>query len=211
MFRNLLPMLLLTSLCGGSILLSAQTVANDLPDPALEKQPEIILLSGISWEGSDNLYRTFFLSAERPFGVYHHAGLLFSSYLPRRNNYSYYNDPNLEKGGYEVGLFSKFFLHGRLTGRRSHLYYGPQMRFGQRRITYYDGYTNNGTTFNYRVSTTKFLFCLGGQYRLGHAALEWSLPIGLEYARTSAIGSIADSFVDTHLSTLPSISLGFRF
>ena len=203
-----LPILLLTFLCGGSILLSAQTAAIDLPDPALEKQPEIILLSGISWEGSDNVYRTFFLSAERPWGPYHHAGLLYSTYLPRNNNY--YFNRNLEKGGYEVGLFSKFFLHGRLTGRRSHLYFGPQMRFGQRRMSYYDGYTNNGTTYKYKVNTTKLLFCLGGQYHLGHAALEWSLPIGLEYARTSAIGYIADSFANTQLSTLPSISLGFR-
>ncbi|MEO6038888.1 MAG: hypothetical protein ABIQ93_10775 [Saprospiraceae bacterium] len=193
----------------GSTLLSAQVAAIDLPDPASERQPPVIILSGIARETSDEGYRTFFLSAEHPFSPYHHVGVLYSLYLPDNTN-SYYRE-DLQKGSYEWGFFGKFFLHGRLSGRRSHLFFGPQMRFGLRKKIFTEGFAGNAVTYNYRVSTTKFLFSLGGQYRLGHAALEWSLPIGWEYARISSNRpSDNANSTQTHFSAIPGIALGIR-
>ena len=127
MSSPLLSTLLVVVACGGGRCVPAQTATIDLPDPALAERPQVVVLSGISTEGGgDGAFQSFFLSAECPVGAYQHVGLQYGTYLPDENNYYV----SLREGGCEIGLFSKFFLHGRLSGRRSHLYYGPQLRFG---------------------------------------------------------------------------------
>ena len=206
---NHLLRILFFSLASGSTLLSAQVASIDLPDPALERQSSLIVLGGIAPAASDETYRTFFLSTEYPFGAYHHAGVLYSIYLP--DNGSGYAHQDLQKGSYELGIFSKFFMHGRLSGRRSNLFFGPQLRFGLRKKIYTEGNASNAVTYNYRVSTSKFLFCLGGQHQLGHGVFEWSLPIGFEYARTSTNRpSDYSGLSATRLCVMPAIALGIR-
>ncbi len=190
--------------------LSAQKKSIDLPDPALAPRPRLIVLSGVAVQGSQRVFQTFCLSAERPLGPYQNVGLQYTSYLSQSNNI--YDYSVLREGSYEVGMFSKFFLHGRLSGRRSHLYYGPQLRFGVRKMVYDNNYSNNDRPYNYRVTTAKALFCLGGQYTLGRALLEWSLPLGVEYAHSNLptdIGYYGDEN-GRYITMLPGIALGFR-
>ena len=82
----------------------------------------------------------------------------------------------VRQGSYEIGLFSKFYLHGRLSGRRSHLYYGPQLRFGVRKMTYVNTFSSNAIPYDFQVNITKALVCPGGHYQLGHGVFEWSIP-----------------------------------
>lgn len=210
--NGLLCTLLLALASGSSALLSAQEKTIDLPDPAAAPQPRLIVLSGIAAEGSTSVFQTFFLLAERPCGPYRHLGLQYTTYLSD-SNYGFYN--NLRKGSYELGVFSKFFLHGRLSGRRSHLYYGPQLRFGVRKLIYSNNYPSNGSLYNYRTNTAKVLFCIGGQYTLGRAVFEWSLPLGVEYTRSNLSANL-DPYGyygirnGRHFTTLPGVALGFR-
>ncbi len=200
---HLLRILLLLLAGNGSVLLCAQQATVDLPDPALEPQPKLIVLAGIAPQLSYDYFRTFFLAAERSWGPYRHAGLQFSQYLT--NNNEYYDLISTAKLSYEVSIYSKFFMHGRLSGRRSNFYYGPQIRFGLRQLERYN-YPN--PPLNYQQHTTKFLFCLGAQYRLGHAILDWTLPIGAEISRLRQEGTVHPS--TTRLCVIPSIALGFR-
>lgn len=215
MSSPLLNTLLVVVACGGGHCVPAQTATIDLPDPALAERPQVVVLSGISTEGGgDGAFQSFFLSAECPVGAYQHVGLQYGTYLPDENNYYV----SLREGGYEIGLFSKFFLHGRLSGRRSHLYYGPQLRFGVRKMTYGRTFNSifpgNNAPYDYQVNTTKVLLCLGGQYTLGHGVFEWSLPVGVEYERSNLPASIDQygfgSGNRRHFILLPGIALGFR-
>ncbi|MEO6758514.1 MAG: hypothetical protein ABIO24_03600, partial [Saprospiraceae bacterium] len=119
--------------------LYAQLAAIDLPDPALTPQPAMILLGGLSPEVGGEHYRTVFLSTEHPFNPYHHIGLQYTYFLPKPANT--YGNRSLEKGGYDLGLYSKFFLHGRLSGRISNLYLSPQLRIGRKNRRFYELYT----------------------------------------------------------------------
>ncbi len=212
--NKLLCVLMMCIACCGNGRLYAQERSIDLPDPALAPRPHVIVLSGIAAEASSDVFQTFFMSAEHPVGPYQNIGLQYIAYLSQSSDsYSYYS--TLRKGGYEVGLFSKFFLHGRLSGRRSHLYYGPQVYFGTRKMTYKNVYNTNNLEYNYQVTTTKIMFCLGGQYSMGHAVFEWSLPIGMAYERSNLPTDIDpynnyNSGNSRNFSSIPSIAIGFR-
>ncbi len=213
MIYNLLRALSLFIVCCQGTFVSAQRAAIDLPDPALAARPRLILLSGVGAEGSTDAFQTFFLSAERAVSAYQHLGVQYTSYLSAANDlYSY---TTLRKGSYEIGLISKFFLHGRLSGRRSHLYYGPQLRFSSRKMLFKNSYINNNVPYNYQVNATKVMFCLGGQYNFGPAVFEWSLPLGVEYSRSNLPTSIDpynyySSDNSRNFTAIPSLSLGFR-
>jgi len=213
MTYNFLRIVLFLIVCGTGTFVFAQQAAIDLPDPALAPRPALIIMSGVAAEASTNTFQTFFLSAERAINAYQHLGVHYTSYLSATDDL--YSITTLRKGSYEIGLVSKFFLHGRLSGRRSHLYYGPQLRFGTRKMLFNNRDNNNSLPYNYQVTTTKVLFCLGGQYNIGRAVFEWSLPLGVEYSRSNLPSALDpynnyNSENSRNSTTIPTIGIGFR-
>jgi len=211
--------------CGffGSENALAQT--NDVPDPTLIKPPHVILQVGVGsqWLGGDNWRSTVF-SIEHPVGPYQHLGIGANFLLPTYSGsqvYSYYAfDRQLTKGSYEIGLFYKVFLHGRLTGRRSPLYVAPEIKFGRRNFIqkYYNDVfplPSTPSEQHYWESTTKFSLRVGAQYKIGPAILEVALPIAIERARTSRPSSLYLNYdstpLSTHLLLLPSLQFGIAF
>lgn len=148
----------------------------DIPDPAARKPYKFVVQTGIALQWFDTQFKSFTLSAERPLNLYNHVGLQANFFFP--NDEYYYR--NLTGKSWELGIFSKSFLHGRLTGRRSSTYVGPDIRLGQRvyRDYSFDGFQN--TYIERKASTFKFMARVGWQYHFGPAVLEIAFPIGIE-------------------------------
>ncbi|MEI6408137.1 MAG: hypothetical protein WCR52_02030 [Bacteroidota bacterium] len=212
--------------CGGFFgPVNALAQNGDVPDPTLVKPPHIIFQVGVSsqWLGGNNWRSTVF-SIEHPFGLYEHLGVDANFILPNYTDnqyYSYYSfDRQLSKGSYEVGLFYKIFLHGRLTGRKSNLYVAPELKFGRRNFKqkyYNDVYPlpNTPSEIHFHENTTKFVFRVGAQYKIGPAILEIALPIAIEKFKTINPATVYNSYnyngTNTHLLLLPCLQLGIAF
>lgn len=162
------------------LLLSLQRLAGqDVEDPSLRKPYNLVVQTGISLQWFETQYKAFTLSIERPLNLYNHFGVQANFFFA--NDFYYYNQ-GVTNDSWEVAFFSKSFFRGRLTGRRSNAYIGPDMRFGRRHALYNSGFDLN---LEKRTSSTvKILVRMGWQYHLGRlAVLEFSLPIGLEWAK----------------------------
>lgn len=149
----------------------------------LEKRPPSVILQtgiGIQWFGETYKLSTF--SVERPVGPYWHLGLHGGYYFQNQPNFFDFNQNFL--GGFEAGGFSKYFLHGRLSGHKSGFYLGPEMRVGQRRFqlspsNFFPPITNP-THVTYQETSVKLLFRWGLQWQFGRAVLEIFAPFGIE-------------------------------
>ena len=132
-------------------------------------------------------------------------------------------EQNLHPGSYEIGLFSKFFMHGRLSGRRSHLYFGPQLRFRVRRLISNEQNEQPYYGFHYWQRNPRILpgeqplnycFAWAGSTSIGHA-VRWNgpCPSAWKAPTPSSIGSHGSPITTTpkyaHLSTAPGIALGY--
>lgn len=151
--------------------------AQDIPDPSAQKPYKVVVQTGIALQWFDEQFKSFMLSAERPLNLYNHVGLQANFFFPNGKDYYY---RTITGDSWEVGVFSKTFFHGRLTGRRSNVYVGPDIRFGKRIYldNYYSGFENVVTERT--ASTFKFMARIGWQYHWGPAVLEIALPIGIE-------------------------------
>ncbi len=156
--------------------LALSAAAQDIEDPSLRKPPVVIVQSGIALQWFDEQYKSFTLAAERPVNLYNHIGLQVNLFFPVYDSDNYYGA--IAPGSYEAGVFAKCFFHGRLSGRRSKTYYGPDLRFGQRNYHYTNYF--DGTEYTVKARTFKFLARLGWQFHLGPAILELATPFGLE-------------------------------
>lgn len=198
--------LLLLFLC----LLHLGLAAQKAEDPALRKPFKMIVQTGLALQWFDTQFKSITLSAECPLNLYNHFGIQANFFFP--NNGDGYLYRTITGDSYEIGVFSKSFFHGRLTGRRSNAYIGPDMRFGQR--TYLDYGPFDGTLIERKSVTFKFLARMGWQFHMGPAILEFALPIGFE----------SEKFKDEPISTTfyyftnsawfiaaPSLSLGIGF
>jgi hypothetical protein len=157
-------------------LLFSALQAQDIPDPAARKPYKVVVQTGIALQWFDVQFKSFTLSAERPLNLYNHIGLQANFFFPN-DDYFY---RGITGGSWELGIFSKSFFHGRLTGRRSSTYVGPDIRLGQR--VYLDRYSDGFENFSAerKASTFKFMARVGWQYHWGPAVLEIALPIGIE-------------------------------
>lgn len=149
--------------------------AQDIEDPSARKPYNVVVQTGIALQWFDAQFKSFTISAERPLNLYNHAGIQANFFFPNNNEYYYYR--TITGKSFEVGVFAKSFFHGRLTGRRSNSYIGPDMRLGRR--VYLDSGAF-GETYEFKAATFKFLARLGWQYHLGPAVFEITLPIGFE-------------------------------
>jgi len=160
---------LLSAFCLGSFC----SIAQDIEDPSARKPYKMVVQTGIALQWFDEQFKCFTLSAERPLNLYNHVGMQANFFFPNDNYYR-----NITGKSYEVGVFAKCFFHGRLTGRRSKSYIGPDMRWG-RRVYLSDGSFVNETV-ELKASTFKFMCRIGWQYHFGPAVLELALPFGYE-------------------------------
>ncbi len=174
--------LLLPFFCFGSFCSSAQ----DIEDPSARIPYRIVVQTGIALQWFDEQFKCFTLSAEKPLNLYNHVGMQANFFFPNDN----YNYRNVTGKSYEVGVFAKCFLHGRLTGRRSKTYLGPDMRWGSRVYQSVGGAFSN-EIIETRASTFKFMCRIGWQYHFGPAVLELALPFGIE----------KESFKDENVNT----------
>ena len=197
----------------------------ELVDPMSLPQPKLIALAGLTTQWFDPNLKAASFALERPVNIYHHLGIQANMIVPGflEKTYYYFTFPGgtttrqglaVESGSFEVGIYYKSFFHGRLTGRKSSIYIGPDIRFGWRRYT--DDYLFNGVRTPFKGQTTKFLVRLGAVHKIGKALIEVNLPIGAENEKDSRGKTLVDPFGNGSGSLsgrryvmLPSISLGY--
>lgn len=172
--------------------------------------PRIIVMTGLGIDGSSEPYKMFCASVERPAGPYLYFGLIGCYYF--EDDFDEQGSTEFS-GGYNIGGYAKYFLHGRFSGRKSGVYVGPELRFGQRRFTSF-GYANLPFPFPpeivespYQEQTTKILVRWGLQWQFGHTCLDLAVPLGLEVYKTSGYFYGRQ----THLVIAPSFQLGIAF
>lgn len=201
--KQLLPFLFLFGTCS----LSAQVAA----DPTLPKPYRLVVQNGIALQWFDTQFKSFMVSVERPLNLYNHFGFQANFFFPNDQSGYYYR--SISGQTWELGVFTKCFFHGRLTGRRSKAYLGPDMRVGVRRYIAYDPF--DGSEIERKSSTVKLMTRMGWQYHLGPAVLEIALPIGFEVEKFSNDRRYATFYYETGDNTwfvaAPSVSLGIGF
>lgn len=182
-------------------------------EDAHEKRPPFIIVQtgiGMQWFGES--YKVFMLSAERPLGAYWHVGMQGTRFLNRESEYYYYYGDLV--GGFEFSVYAKYFLHGRLSGRKSGLYLGPEFRAGSRRFQIVqDIFFPPSPTPNYikhKEKLTKLMLRWGMQWQFGHATLELAVPFGVEFFTPKANTSLGYGN-DNQFVMLPTLQLGVAF
>lgn len=174
--------------------------------------PKVIVQTGIGFQWFGENYKMYHLSAEIPYSRYWHLGIQSSFYLREQSSY-YYTSEFL--GGYELGAYSKYFLHGRFSGRKSGLFLGPEFRYGTRKFrssldfTFPPPPVPNYQYYEERV--TKVMLRWGIQWQFRHAVLELSSPIGAEFYRPSDDAIGLGYSREAQFVMLPSIQLGIAF
>jgi len=193
--------------------------AQDIPDPDAVPQPKVIALAGLTTQWFDPRFKGSSFALERPVNRYYHVGIQANFFSPGLlNNNGFFSGSaqgiSLDPGTFEVGLYYKCFFHGRLSGRKSNIYLGPDIRFGIRK--YRDDYIFSGVQTPFKGRTTKYLVRLGMQWKIGNAILEVNLPMGVEAEKTDQERPSNDPFgyyyTDLNGSRfvmLPSFSLGY--
>lgn len=187
------------------------------------KSPFLILQSGAGLKYNNTLHTSFLLSAEKPVGKFCHLGVQWIWYSSEQEDWLAYDSYSAQKdlGGFEVGAFAKFFLHGRLSGRKSNLYFSPEVRVGAHRFEgYFYGDFDPGGRYDYSSTqqNQKYLVRCGAQWIIGQqVVIEVALPLGWEHSKIvskTAYNQIEypnpshsfDRFV-----MLPTMQLGFAF
>ncbi len=180
----------------------------------LAKRPaHLIVQSGIGLQYLNSNFKFFTISIERPISEHWSVGLLWNRLFPSQHQQAFSFDlPDSFTGGYEVGGFAKYYLHGRFSGRKSGLYFGPDIRFGGRK------FKRNASRFFPSVppfeslifsgTTTKLLMRWGYHKQLDNAVLEIFVPIGLERYRPD------DTVFDTghnRFVMIPTLQMGLAF
>ena len=192
-------------------LLAIPCFAQELDDPLDAAPPQIIVQTGIGFQWFNEIYRLSTLSVERPMGHFWQTGLHSSFYFD--HNPDYY-DLREFSTGFDIGVFAKYFMHGRFSGRKSGLYWGPELRFGSRRTQFYEDNVfplpPNPIYNSYKLRTTKFLLRWGVQWKFNHAILDLSAPFGMETSKSNAPRSFYQHN-ETHFVLLPTLQLGYAF
>ncbi len=200
------------------------TQTPELLDPTTLPQPKLIALAGVTTQWASPRFKAASFALEHPVNIYHHLGIQANMFAPGFVQESYYTfcfpgstvrqGLAVERGSFEVGIYYKNFFHGRFTGRKSSLYFGPDLRFGWRNYT--DDYVVSGVRTPLKGRTTKYLARLGAQHSFGNALIEVTLPIGIESEKSTRVETTVDPCGNGYINLdgerfvmLPSISLGY--
>jgi hypothetical protein len=179
-------------------------------DTEEEKEtPFLIALTGIGVQWFDEGRKLTSLSIERPLNANVHFGVQGNYYFPKTGDYFGY----LTYGnGFEGGLYLKYFLHGRFSGRKSGLYLGPEIRFGKQKFQYYNDiiFPPSPTPSITEGSATDFKlsFRWGIQRQIGHAVLELACPIGVAFVQSDYQPAYES---ESKFIMMPLFQLGYAF
>jgi hypothetical protein len=192
------------------LLLSFHCLGQALMEPLDKRTPNLIIQTGIGFQWLGDGYKLYTLSAERPSGFWH-WGMQGTFYLDNSPTYYYYSGEFL--GGFEMSVFSKYFLHGRFSGRKSGLFLGPELSVGVRRFQIITDifFPPNPNYIPYEEHVTKALLRWGVQWQFGHATLEFASPFGVEIFKSKlSLGGYSNGN-ETQFVLMPSLQLGFAF
>jgi hypothetical protein len=183
--------------------------------PATNPQGRFLVSMGINWRLFNRSIRSSSIMLERPINPYQQLGIQFNPiHQAFPSSFEGFYQPVVQ-GGWEVGVLYKLFLHGRLSGRKSNIYFSPDVRFGRRKIeiNYYD-FSGNRASEKYNERSTTILLRWGNQYSFGPALLEIAIPFGVETVKAN-VDPLVLSYAQVETSSvrlvmLPSLHLGFR-
>jgi hypothetical protein len=179
-------------------------------DPLEKAPPRLIVQTGLGLQWFGEIYKSSSLSIEKPFGHFWHLGIQGNLFFQKSSEDFFATEFN---DGFEIGGYAKHFLHGRLSGRKSGLYIGPDFRFGARNFqvlqTDFFPLPLIPTYYYYKESTTKILMRWGIQWQFGHANLDISAPFGIELFKTSV--KVNGNYQGTQFVLLPTLQLGYAF
>lgn len=188
------------------------------------KRPELLISSGIGAAFSAGPFNEVHLNLEMVQSPYLNIGLSVHNFLPETGNYNFYFPSpttsfyaDLSDGGFLGGIYARYFIHGRLTGRKSGLYIGTAVRAGIYRVVIRD-YSFSGaptTMIPAKIPTYFALVDLGWQFKFGkYILLDLQLPVGYQSMKLPRIGAdrqLLDSrTVDNFITFFPGFNMGVR-
>ena len=190
-----------------------QASAQLIPKNAENREPRLIVGTAIGFQWFENLNRFGALHVEIPIDKYRHIGFSVSKVFTGNSSNYYYNQ-SVQEGSYEVGLNSKYFLHGRFTMRKTGFYLGTDIRIGQRKygILQYDFSTGGTVEVIEKQKTSKFMLSWGAQWRFGrHVILDLGVPLGFELFKSKSQNYSGGGYSDSYFVLLPNMMLGIAF
>lgn len=188
--------------------LSSQNSAAQAGDT--EKMPFLIIQTGLGLEWFENSLKFSSFTVERPVKPHVHVGLQGQYFYPKSTDYYGYSE---FLRGFDVAFYTKYFFHGRFTGRKSGLYVGPDIRYGVEKYRYYNDIffppiPNQQYTYHDRKSL-KILLRWGVQKTLGRAILEITCPLGMQFIMNGQeLGFVSG---DNQFVMAPMFQLGYAF
>ncbi len=189
-----------------------------------KKSQRVIVLSG----GGMNISRSQFqqsvlLTIETPVGNFWNLGILGGYVLKKESDNRIFKNGGSEYnflGGFEAGGFAKHFLRGRLSGRKSEFYFGPEFRYSAiySEGEFYGGIIPSYYTFKSVQRAQNYLIRWGLQWKPGRRTLlDIAIPIGWQRS-TIATSTTQNEITYTDVSRIrekfmmfPSILIGFAF
>lgn len=193
---------------------------------SVPKQPSqrVIMMTGVGVQFSrSDGNQCVLLSVETPVGNFWQLGIQGGQfiddvlYVPSsRNAGSFFNF----RGGFEVGCFSKYFLHGRFSGQKSAFYWGPEIRLGTLHSEgeYYGDFFPAIYSIKNTQHSKQYLIRWGFQWRIErHFVCELAIPLGWEYSKSitrgfeNGVELTPSVYKYDQFVMLPSLQLGFAF
>lgn len=169
-----------------------------------------VVLTGLGYEWFYTEHRVQYLAVEKVVGSFWHLGLQGSRIEFFRKQQTHYSSLH---SNWEISFYGKYFLHGRLSGQKSALYFGPELVFGQ---TIYK--VPETLSFPPQpsvayllvpVNVRKYMVRWGLQWRLRRSVVEFSSPVGIKTARSTDLAYLNENLRSFIMQ--PTIWLGLAF
>jgi hypothetical protein len=194
-----------------SLLLIAGLYLSTASAQSSDKRPSAnwIVLGGLGFEWFFEEHRNQYLAVEKITADFWHLGIQGA----RTETFKEQSDYSRANSSWEVGLYAKYFLSGRLSGRKSSLYFGSGFAFGQ--TVYGIPETSvfppppNMPLLYLPVNIQKYMLLWGVQWRLKRAVLEFSSPMGIKSSKSKNINYWDQN--DNSFVIQPTIWMGFAF
>jgi hypothetical protein len=194
-----------------TLLIIASLYLSNASAQSSDKRPSAnwVVLAGLGYEWFFEEHRNQYLAVEKITADFWHLGIQGA----RTETFKEKREYSSVSSSWEVGLYAKHFLRGRLSGRKSSLYIGPEFAFGQ---TVYEipetlvfPSPPNVPLVYVPLNFQKYMLRWGVQWRLKRAVLEFSSPMGIKSSKSKNI-SYRDQD-DSSFVIQPTIWMGFAF
>jgi hypothetical protein len=177
----------------------------------------LLLSGGTNIQLRERPITAIVLGIERPFAPFRNLSVQINALV--RNDLDQQYEGAIRPGSFEIGVCLKNFLHGRLSGYRSGIYVGPDLRISSRKYVLapvdFSFPPNPTRTLIYTQGITlRALLNTGWQYRFNRGVIEISLPIGIEHNRADEPTSTQGFFINNPyqgnaITLLPTITIGY--